>query len=53
MKTVLVAINSQYVHSNLGVRYLEAACSEPCGEVTVMEFSMNEALIHIFSSIIR
>lgn len=53
MKTVLVAINSQYVHSNLGVRYLEAACSEPCGEVTVMEFSMNEALMHIFSSIIR
>ncbi|MBP7175804.1 MAG: DUF4080 domain-containing protein [Thermoclostridium sp.] len=53
MKTLLVAINSQYVHSNLAVRYLKAACSKPCGEVTIMEFSINEALMHIFSSIVR
>lgn len=28
MKTLLVAVNSQYVHSNLAVRYLKAACDE-------------------------
>ncbi len=53
MKTVLVAINSQYIHSNLAVRYLKAACGALCGEVRVLEFSINETLGHIFSSILR
>lgn len=53
MKTLLVAINSQYVHSNLAVRYLKAACDESCGEVKVLEFTINETLMHIFSSIVR
>ena len=53
MKTLLVAINSQYVHSNLAVRYLKAACDESCGDVKVLEFTINETLMHVFSSIIR
>lgn len=53
MKTLLVAINSQYIHSNLAVRYLKAACDECCGEVSILEFTINEAPMHIFSSIVR
>jgi len=53
MKTLLVAINSQYVHSNLAVLYLKAACSEVHGEVKVLEFSINESLKSIYSVIIR
>lgn len=53
MKTLLVAVNSQYVHSNLAVRYLKAACDESCGAVKVLEFTINDTLMHIFSSIVR
>ncbi|NLY19552.1 MAG: DUF4080 domain-containing protein [Clostridiaceae bacterium] len=53
MKTLLVAINSQYVHSNLAVLYLKAACSEVPGEVKVLEFSINESLKSVYSAIIR
>lgn len=53
MKTLLVALNSQYVHSNLAVRYLKAACDASCGEIRVLEFTINEALGNIFASILR
>lgn len=53
MKTLLVAINSQYVHSNLAVLYLKASCNEVPGEVKVLEFSINESIKQIFSAITR
>lgn len=53
MKTLLIAINSQYVHSNLAVHCLKAACDESCGEVTVHEYSVNEPLQIIYSGILR
>lgn len=53
MRTLLVAINSQFIHSNLAVQALKAACNELCGEVEIVEFSINETLQHIFSGIVR
>ncbi len=53
MKTLLVAINSQYFHSNLAVRYLKAACDASCGEVSIQEYTINEALMNIYAAIVR
>ncbi|NLN65571.1 MAG: DUF4080 domain-containing protein [Clostridiaceae bacterium] len=53
MKTLIVAINSKFIHSNLAVLYISAACTPECGEIKVVEFSINEPLLQIFSGIIR
>lgn len=51
MKTLLVAINSQFVHTNLAVLYLKAACSGT-GDVRIAEFSVNEPINRIYSGIV-
>jgi len=51
MKTLIIAINSQYVHTNLAVNYLRAACGSECGDVNVLEFSINESLKSVFHRI--
>lgn len=51
MKTVIVALNSKYIHSSLAPWYLKAACGEGCGEVRVHEGTINENLEQILSSI--
>lgn len=51
MKTLLVAINSQYVHTNLAVLYLKAACSE-AGDIKTVEFTVNEPINRIYSGIV-
>ena len=51
MKTLIIAINSQYVHTNLAVSYLKAACDSECGDVRVLEFTINESLKSVFSRI--
>ncbi|HEY8500887.1 MAG TPA: DUF4080 domain-containing protein, partial [Clostridia bacterium] len=51
MKTLIIAINSQYVHTNLAVNYLKAACGNECGDVRVLEFSINENLKSVFRRI--
>ena len=42
MKTLIIALNSKYIHSSLAPWYLKAACGRACGEVKVMEFTINE-----------
>ncbi|NJD04292.1 MAG: DUF4080 domain-containing protein [Ruminiclostridium sp.] len=42
MKTLIIALNSKYVHSSLAPWYLKAACNGVCGEVKVIEFTINE-----------
>jgi len=42
MKTIIVALNSKYIHSSLAVWYLKASCKDDCGEVKVMEFTIND-----------
>ncbi|OPZ84867.1 MAG: (Dimethylallyl)adenosine tRNA methylthiotransferase MiaB [Firmicutes bacterium ADurb.Bin419] len=44
MKTVIIALNSKYIHSALAPWYLKANCPPDCGEVKVMEFSINEMI---------
>ncbi|AGC67604.1 cobalamin B12-binding/radical SAM domain-containing protein [Thermoclostridium stercorarium subsp. stercorarium DSM 8532] len=51
MKTLLVAINSQFVHTNLAVLYLKAACSG-IGNTEILEFTVNEPINRIYSRII-
>ena len=51
MKTLFVAINSQYIHSNLAVWYLKSACNND-KNITIMEFNINQQLDIIFSEII-
>lgn len=41
MKTVLAAVNSKFIHMSLAPWYLKAACGEECGEIEVMEFTIN------------
>ncbi len=53
MKTLLVAVNSQYVHTNLAVLYLKAASSKAGIDVKVLQFSVNEGLKQIFGGIVR
>lgn len=51
MKTVIVALNSKYIHSALAPWYLKANCTPDCGEVKVMEFTINEMMDTILSEI--
>jgi len=55
MKTLIIAINSKYIHSALAPWYLKAACdnggSVVCGEVIVAEYTINELPEDILSSI--
>ena len=42
MKVLLTAINSQYIHSNLAVRYLKAFTKDLNYEAKIREFTINE-----------
>jgi len=50
-KTVIIAINSKYIHSSLAPWYLKAACGQKFGEIKIMEFTINDRVNNIFSSI--
>lgn len=43
MKSLLIAVNSKYIHAALAPWYLKAACRPECGEVKVMEFTINDS----------
>ncbi len=53
MKTIIVAINAKYIHSNLAVWYLKASCGVSCGDVGVFEHTINERLDEILYHIIE
>lgn len=53
MKTLLVALNSQYIHSNLAVWYLKACCGTSCGKVDVAEHTINDTPDSVLTSIYR
>ena len=42
MKVLLTALNSQYIHSNLAVRYLKAFTKDMPYESKIREFTINE-----------
>lgn len=53
MKILLTALNSQYVHSNLAVRYLKAFTKELPYEGVIREFTINERESIILKEIIE
>ena len=53
MKTLIIALNSKYIHSALGAWYLKASCGSECGEVKVLEYTINDDSGAILSSIYR
>lgn len=51
MKTLIIALNSKYIHSSLSAWYLKAACGHEVGEVRVLEYTINDNLDSVLSSI--
>ncbi len=53
MKTLIVALNSQYIHSALAPWYLKASCGPECGTVDILERTINEYAGDILQGIYR
>ncbi len=53
MKILLSTLNSQYVHSNLAIRYLYTVIVNEDVECDMREFSINNDLNYIFNEIVR
>ncbi|NMA66035.1 MAG: DUF4080 domain-containing protein [Clostridiaceae bacterium] len=53
MKTLLVAVNAKYEHEGLAVWYLKAACKEKDIPVIVRQYSINDSMQRIWSSILE
>ncbi len=51
MKTLIVALNSKFIHSALAPWYLKAACGDKCQGISVLEHTINENYDHILSSV--
>lgn len=51
MKTLIISLNSKYIHSSLAAWYLKAACGPGCGEVAVSEHTINENTDSVLSAI--
>ena len=49
MKTILIAINSKFIHPNLAVRYLQVNTDYP---VDIFEFTIKDDLEHIIDQIV-
>ena len=53
MKTLIIALNSKYIHSALAPRYLKASCGNECGDIDILELTINDSLDSILASIYR
>ena len=53
MKVLLTTLNSQYVHSNLAIRYLYTVIVNEDCEADLREFSINNEKDYIYSEIMR
>ena len=53
MKVLLVALNSQYVHTNLAVRYLKSYTKDMDYECKICEFTINHRIEQILEGIMR
>lgn len=54
MRTVIISLNSKYIHSSLAPWYLKASCGQygqDCGEVLVSEHTINEKMESVLSGI--
>jgi radical SAM superfamily enzyme YgiQ (UPF0313 family) len=53
MKTLLVSINSKFIHSNLAVRYLKAYTKDLEYDCTIREFSINDKIERVLEEIVK
>ncbi|MCX7709952.1 MAG: B12-binding domain-containing radical SAM protein [Clostridia bacterium] len=53
MKTLIVAINSKFIHTSLAAWYLKSSCGDGCGEVSIAEYTINDSLDTVFADIYR
>ena len=53
MKLLLTTLNSQYVHSNLAIRYLYTVIANEDCETEMREFTINNDINYIYNEIIR
>ncbi|MDP4180264.1 MAG: B12-binding domain-containing radical SAM protein [Bacillota bacterium] len=51
MKTLLIAVNSKFIHSSLSVWYLKSVCGQALGEVKVLEYTINDKQDSVLASI--
>ncbi len=51
MKTLVIALNSKFIHSALAPWYLKAACGAECGTVEVLEKTINETMDELLAAI--
>jgi radical SAM superfamily enzyme YgiQ (UPF0313 family) len=51
MKTVIIALNSKYIHTTLAPWYLKSACGNKHGEIQVLEHTVNESINDVLMSI--
>ena len=49
MKSILVAINSKYVHTALGLRYVNEFCRKNAIEVTLIEETIQTPLLAVLA----
>jgi radical SAM superfamily enzyme YgiQ (UPF0313 family) len=53
MKTLIISLNSKYIHSSLAPWYLKASCGTEYGEIKVLDFTINEKLDAILGLIYK
>ena len=53
MKILLTTLNSQYVHSNLAIRYMYTVIANEDCEAEIREFSINNDLNYIYNEIVN
>lgn len=52
MKTLLVTLDSKYIHANLAVRYLKKFCSNDEFDIEIKEFTINQQIEYILGEIL-
>ena len=53
MKTIFIAVNSQYIHTNIAVRQLNQCCIDKGNNSQFMEFNINLDMTGVLSDIIN
>ncbi len=53
MKTLIVTINTKYIHTSLAAWYLKNNCLSNCGEIKILEFTINDNINSILASIYK
>ncbi|MBQ7605770.1 MAG: B12-binding domain-containing radical SAM protein [Firmicutes bacterium] len=53
MKILITTLNSQYVHSNLAVKYLYSVCAEETPGIEIREYTINNDDAYVYGEIVK